>query len=101
MAKSVIEKDFNKYLEDIRKIDDYFRQQYKPGNFKTTDPKGILIQMDNAFEDVCFVLQQYGTQNPKKLSIYSFNKKLTLIEDKIKKQQEQAAKARAAQGRSK
>ncbi len=48
--------------------------------------------MDNSFEDVCFVLESHGVQNPKELPIYEFQKKLEIIKEKSKPKPGQAAR---------
>lgn len=45
--------------------------------------------MDNAFEDVCFILEQNKIINPKELTIYEFQMKLELIEARVKEEMKQ------------
>ena len=48
-------------------------------SFDGTDPSSKLIQIDNAFEEVCFMLEQNNVISPKSLSIYEFHKKVDII----------------------
>lgn len=85
VLKGIIEQDFTAYNEEIDKINKYFISNYTTKSFDNNDPKNILVEMDNAFEDVCFVLESHGINRPKELSIYEFQSKLELIKRKTKK----------------
>lgn len=86
ILNSIIANDFDLHTEEIKKINKYFLSNYKVKSFNSNDPKCVLIEMDNAFEDVCFVLESNGIQRPKELSIYEFQRKIELIKKKTKPQ---------------
>jgi hypothetical protein len=85
LAKSIESKWDGTYDEEIEMINKYFINTIEPKNFNTSDPKGVLVEMDNSFEDVCFLLEHHGVSNPKELSVYEFQKRLEIIERKLPK----------------
>lgn len=76
---AIIKGDLNANNAELEKIISEFTRTYIVKIFNSNNPKSALIEMDNAFEDVCFVLESHGIQRPKDLPIYEFQRKLELI----------------------
>jgi hypothetical protein len=84
ILNSIINNDLDACKEEVDRINKYFASTLPSKVFDVNDPKSVLVEMDNAFEDVCFVLESHGIQRPKELSIYEFQRKLELIKQKMK-----------------
>ncbi len=84
LLKAVIDGKPDAGFEEVERINKYFVDQYKVHIFDIQSPNSILVEMDNSFEDVCFILESHGIQRPKELSIYEFQRKLELIKKHAK-----------------
>lgn len=84
ILKGIVAGDINANAEEVERINKFFVTTYQARDFNTQSPTSILVEMDNTFEDVCFVLESHGIQRPKTLSIYEFQRKLELIKKKTK-----------------
>ena len=73
------------HKDEIERINKFFVTTYHVREFNIQMPDNVVVEMDNAFEDVCFVLESHGIQRPKELSIYEFQRKLELIKKQNKK----------------
>lgn len=77
---------FNKEaLKIIRDVDIYLMNHMKPKRFSSEDKENVILQHDNAFENLCIALEQSGIQQPKKLTVFEFYKRLKYIEKQNKK----------------
>jgi hypothetical protein len=97
LLKSIIEKSDEPYRDQLAAIDKFFIDANEPKNFDTNDPKSVLVEMDNTFEDVCFLLEHHGVASPKELSIYEFQKRLELIERKLSKKKKNGTETEGQQ----
>jgi hypothetical protein len=84
ILKAIIDNDLDACKAEVERINKYFASTLPSKIFDVNDSKSVLVEMDNAFEDVCFVLESHGIQRPKELSIYEFQRKLELIKQKTK-----------------
>lgn len=74
----------NESLQRLKKIQEYFLLQEKPNKFNPYEPNNVLRSNDLQFEEIMNSLQDFGTQNPKELSEFSFYSTLIFYEKKFK-----------------
>lgn len=84
LLQQIIDNKLNERNEAVEKIDRYFAEQYKSQNFNGSSARNVFIDIDNSFEDVCFILENNGVQRPKEIPIYEFQRKLVLIKKRSK-----------------
>lgn len=76
--------------EEIRKMARmYFNEISKPKLFANT-PDGFIISMERAFEELCAVLEDNGTHNPRGLTVYEFMARAAYCERKFKHKNQNA-----------
>lgn len=92
MLRAIIDQKKLHEIPEIEAINKFFYSLLKPQNFRNDDPKNVLTDMDHSFEDVCFILESHHIYNPKKLSVFEFQKKLALLKKQVQKMKEQGGR---------
>lgn len=63
--------------------DKYFLSFNQPKDF-SAHAKGFIISQENAFEELCALLEDNGAKDARNLSVHAFMTRIALIEKKLK-----------------
>lgn len=85
--KSLIDPAYAAEAAAIKKTSDEFFSSFNKPKIFTNNADGFIIQQETAFEQLCAVLEDNGTQGPKRLSTYEFMARTIYCEKKFKAKQ--------------
>lgn len=71
----------------LKKAREYFANQVKPRIF-VQHPDNYIVYLESTFEDLVCVLEDNGTTNAKRLTVFEFMKRTEFIENKFDTKQQ-------------
>lgn len=74
----------------IDTINRYLASLNPPQEFRETDPKSILKDIEISFENACAALQESGIPNPKKLTVFEFEQRVDFFSKRNKSNNNQS-----------